>query len=277
MSSYYRTKHIVTDIKKHIDSKEPFSFVRFGDGCLKLMKCLLKDENNCFEDLSCRKKFITQSIDSNHYGFIKKFWKIYANNANYIDSFDCYLDKNSVFYKRYTFMSLGTRKLIRRWREIYKYFGIENTMYCNPDISYLIFVDFFNFLDFLAGKNICIISSYKDGLNSLYTVPFKFTAIMIPPKQSNHFQGSFGKVKKFIRINATKYDAFLIAGGVIGKIYAGMVKQHGGIALDIGNVIETWVSKKFRLRNRYLFRISKKHPLMFSLRRKIEGVDKNYI
>lgn len=39
---------------------------------------------------------------------------------------------------------------------------------------------------------------------------------------------------------------FLVAGGVLGKFYAARIKQHGGIALDIGSVIDGWANKVTR-------------------------------
>lgn len=37
-------------------------------------------------------------------------------------------------------------------------------------------------------------------------------------------------------------DLVLIAGGIVGKILLGHAKEHGAVALDIGSVIDDWVS-----------------------------------
>ncbi|GAB0118215.1 tetratricopeptide repeat protein [Acidisoma sp. 7E03] len=39
---------------------------------------------------------------------------------------------------------------------------------------------------------------------------------------------------------------FLVAGGVLGKFYAAKIKQHGGVALDIGSVIDGWAARATR-------------------------------
>ena len=39
---------------------------------------------------------------------------------------------------------------------------------------------------------------------------------------------------------------FLIGGGLIGKIFALKVKEQGGIALDVGAMIDYWFSRYTR-------------------------------
>ncbi|WP_284948316.1 GT-D fold domain-containing protein [Acidisoma cladoniae] len=41
-------------------------------------------------------------------------------------------------------------------------------------------------------------------------------------------------------------EVVLIAGGILGKLYASNIKQHGGIALDIGSLADRWLGKKTR-------------------------------
>jgi hypothetical protein len=39
---------------------------------------------------------------------------------------------------------------------------------------------------------------------------------------------------------------FLVAGGILGKFYAATIKRHGGIALDIGSVVDGWARRHTR-------------------------------
>lgn len=39
---------------------------------------------------------------------------------------------------------------------------------------------------------------------------------------------------------------FLVAGGILGKFYAAKIKQYGGVALDIGSVVDSWAKKMTR-------------------------------
>ena len=41
-------------------------------------------------------------------------------------------------------------------------------------------------------------------------------------------------------------EVVLVAGGMLGKLYAATIKQHGGIALDIGSLADRWADKKTR-------------------------------
>ena len=39
---------------------------------------------------------------------------------------------------------------------------------------------------------------------------------------------------------------FLIAGGFLGKLYASTIRRHGGVALDIGSLVDSWMGRKTR-------------------------------
>lgn len=39
---------------------------------------------------------------------------------------------------------------------------------------------------------------------------------------------------------------FLVAGGLLGKIYCDRIKQLGGIAFDIGAVVDAWMGHNTR-------------------------------
>jgi tetratricopeptide (TPR) repeat protein len=39
---------------------------------------------------------------------------------------------------------------------------------------------------------------------------------------------------------------FLIAGGILGKFYAATIRKHGGIALDIGSLVDAWTGRATR-------------------------------
>jgi hypothetical protein len=37
-------------------------------------------------------------------------------------------------------------------------------------------------------------------------------------------------------------DAFLVGAGVLGKIYCDEIKARGGVALDIGSILDSWAN-----------------------------------
>lgn len=39
---------------------------------------------------------------------------------------------------------------------------------------------------------------------------------------------------------------FLVAGGILGKIYAATIRRCGGIALDVGSIVDAWTGRATR-------------------------------
>jgi hypothetical protein len=39
---------------------------------------------------------------------------------------------------------------------------------------------------------------------------------------------------------------FLVAGGLLGKIYAATIRRHGGIAIDVGSLVDAWTGRATR-------------------------------
>lgn len=59
-----------------------------------------------------------------------------------------------------------------------------------------------------------------------------------------HYPQAFRRVREQIRRNGKQ--VYLVAGGVFGKIYCADIKKAGGIAIDIGSLIDQWVGLKTR-------------------------------
>ena len=41
-------------------------------------------------------------------------------------------------------------------------------------------------------------------------------------------------------------ELFLVAGGILGKFYAATIRRHGGVALDIGSIVDAWMGHMTR-------------------------------
>jgi hypothetical protein len=39
---------------------------------------------------------------------------------------------------------------------------------------------------------------------------------------------------------------FLVAGGLLGKFYTATIRRHGGIALDVGSLVDAWTGRHTR-------------------------------
>ena len=61
---------------------------------------------------------------------------------------------------------------------------------------------------------------------------------------------SFKDIISIIKERANNYDLWLVAGGELGRLYTGYIKQLGGRAFDIGFVIEYWLELDIPVRLR---------------------------
>ena len=55
-----------------------------------------------------------------------------------------------------------------------------------------------------------------------------------------HFPNYFVRLSDELR-SIERGQTFLVAAGFLGKIYCDIIRQHGGIALDIGSIADRWV------------------------------------
>jgi hypothetical protein len=65
--------------------------------------------------------------------------------------------------------------------------------------------------------------------------------------KENHYPDRFDWLKNNINI-PYQGAIFLVGAGVLGKIYCDVIKEKGGIAIDIGAVFDAWANVKSRLK-----------------------------
>ena len=63
--------------------------------------------------------------------------------------------------------------------------------------------------------------------------------------QKAHFPDYFNDLCSSISV-AYKGEVFLVAAGFLGKIYCNIIKEQGGIALDIGSAADYWLNYNTR-------------------------------
>jgi hypothetical protein len=64
--------------------------------------------------------------------------------------------------------------------------------------------------------------------------------------QEDHYPEHFEWLKSNIQV-PFKGAVFLVGAGGLGKIYCDVIKQKGGIAIDIGSIFDAWAKVKSRL------------------------------
>jgi len=57
---------------------------------------------------------------------------------------------------------------------------------------------------------------------------------------TSHYPDRFTQIQDEIKIPVPG-TIFLVAGGVLAKIYCAWIKEKGGIAIDIGSIVDGWV------------------------------------
>jgi hypothetical protein len=101
-----------------------------------------------------------------------------------------------------------------------------------------------------------IISCYP-GIDSAVTAAFgvKSTQLYRIPEQaanigrqpdSEHYPARFNEIISSLRV-PDMGAVFLVAAGILGKLYCTRIKELGGIAIDIGSVADVWMGQSSRL------------------------------
>jgi hypothetical protein len=249
----YNLEYILNDIETSILQKKPFSIARLGDGDLKLLVSVQANLPNPW-------KFKQQGIPLQQAGWIRNIYRNSCNNANYVSSFDLYFD-GSMWPRP---MSSGMRKKIRGWKQIYINNGIVNENHCSPEIGFLFFLDEpRNLFSILKDKRICLITCFNNVEMKLKNLGYNVNSLIIPGRNQNQFRMYHKNIKRIIR-RTKNYDVFLVGAGSLGRGYSNCIKNHGGIAIDIGQVFDAWAGclvakriKKFvRMTNSLTFQLT---------------------
>jgi len=225
----YNLNYILHDIETCINNKKPFSISRLGDGDLKLLTVASNGHFN-------RWKFNQQGIPVSEHEFVCKLYKESCNNANYVSSFDMYFD--GTIWRRP--LSRGMRKKIQFWKRLYRKVGIKNENYCSPEIGFLFFLNEpRNLFSILANKRICLITCFPRVEGKINGLGYNCTTFLIPGRNEHHYKVYYTNIEKLSKI-ATSFDAFLVGAGTLGRGYSNCIKANGGVAIDIGQVFDSW-------------------------------------
>lgn len=253
----YSINFIKNDIVSHIERKTPFSLVRVGDGDLKLLVTLIDNKVN-------KVKFNRNGIPHNEGDKILRLYKNACNNANYTTSFEMYYTDK--FWSRK--FSPGTKKKVQNWKEIYKKIGIVNSNFCNPEIGHLLFLEDVNLMSEIKGKRICLITCFRNVERMLKKKGFNVTSIIIPALNKGHYS-KYRNIVKQIRDKISDVDVFLIGAGALGMGYSNVIKNNGGVSIDVGQVMNIWSGQRKAGRFKGILRFNRK-TLLFKLTEKVK-------
>lgn len=238
----YKTVEILTSLKEAIDTRAPFSLIRFGDGGIKLIHAYFYNDRDQLDQIVEKEGIPYDKIKS-----LIDLWAIASSNANYIDTPEVYFTET--FWPRvkgHKKISEKTVQRLKMWKRLYKIANFEIENFCNPEVNFLSCLNYFRyngFPDLLVNKKVCIITSRDDLKKVLVHYNADIDIIQVPGFTMNQykvFQDVLGKIKS----DARKYDLWLVAAGELGRIYPGIIKFNGGRAFDIGSTVDYWVTKR---------------------------------
>lgn len=238
----YRVKEILSKLETCITNDEPFSHIRFGDGGLKYMSAVLRGDVKSLNEILRKEGMPHDRIIE-----IFELWGYYARQADFIDTPQVYLD--GYFWPREKGggrkISDGTTRKLIGWKDLYNRSEIDNESYCNPESNYLMTTrlrkDTKTILDLMKDRKVCIITARPGIKETLKAYGYNIDTIQIVRQYENQYKRSFENVVFQVREYADKYDFWLTAAGELGRIYSGLIKEHGGRTIDIGFIIEFWL------------------------------------
>ncbi len=243
----HTTEEILKDLLQHIERKEPFSTIRYGDAVFGMVASFFcpglitvgkwrgrkgrKFSNTIMGQLTIPKE--------KREAIMRRVVRA-ADNANYCDCFDAYY---------YLDTKKGVGIIGRKWKEIHETAGITNENYCNPYVHYFSIVEGeLNILNVIKGRKVFCISNNVQIANRLKRLSgaLSIETYMIPRRgrTGKHFRKHYEQIMSFIRNNAKKYDVFLIGAGLLGKVYCDEIKRRGGIAYDSGRLFDLWAGTR---------------------------------
>lgn len=260
----HTTKEILIDLQIHMQTKSSFALMRLGDGGLKYIHATLFNDTDQLIQISEKEGIPICKVD-----YILDLWKTSANICNYIDSTQVYF--SDYFWPRVRkgkqSMSKDTVSKMKGWLKLYRLAGFRNENFCNPEINFLSCIDIcdITLLDLIHDVNVCCITSYDESLVRSTLGTTNIDVITIANQTGNQFSTSFNSVISNISKNSKNYDIWLIAAGELGRIYTGLIKYYGGIAFDIGSLIDFWCKKIIPVRLKWFIQPSKQSPLKLGL------------
>lgn len=260
----YTVREILTELEDCIKNKKPYSLIRFGDGGIKALETIIYGTNmSRFLEILDKEGILFNKVYSMFH-----LWGRFASEANFIDSPEVYFaDK---FWPRFTEQKRSRiLPVIKNWKKIYCDAEFDNERYVNPEVNFLMLIqrnDCPNLIDVIKGKKVRCITNHKE-VNSLLSNVCDSSICEIVGWNENQFINNYKDVTKEIKRDAKKYSLWCVGAGELGRVYTGLIKKHGGRAIDLGSVFDTWTTNKIPIRLQgYITRLSN-NSLKFRLTR----------
>ena len=208
-------------LKKYIKKLRHFNISYFN---FKFQNFFKKELINSFYEAD----FIGVPIKHNYYGYSSSVRKFEKNITDYFD-----FDQNKYVDNHFQL------EFLKKENENRLINPLAEKLISNKKIGLITHFNLNNFISEFNSSVICQIGIPKRDLRKL--------------KTKMNFE-KYNSVIEFINKNNKKVDIWFLAAGAYAKPFGTQIKKNGGIAVDLGSVIDTWDgeyhSRKF-LRNFY--------------------------
>jgi len=259
---FLNTGDVVVQVRTALAEKRPFAMIRLGDGEGAFMRMSEEEERRGFSHLYARNRadranvWFAGEIDLAESGFLNQALKL-RDLVREVDIIGLpYRSWVEHEYKLLSVVSVST--LVNTLRTVDDVAG-EQQFFCRQDVH-----AHMNDLGELAQlvreqDEIGLISCHpglparlKDvmGLQDVefHKLPGEklFRAHLGEEAVSGvHFPDVFDSVMTALD-RPLNGKLFLVAGGILGKFYCGRIRASGGVALDVGSVVDAWVGAATR-------------------------------
>lgn len=263
--TFIEISDFIKKIEDAVKNKEPYSFVRLGDGEGALL------------DYSLNSKLLDINYLSEHFGpdcSLSELSEVQSLLRTSIKSADLIGLRDDIINVEFDHAkeTKNETEFLEDFKPAFKLRGVDanlpyidarriamlhKTVGClNVEPAQSFCSQWVGFDYFLTGalpailseqKNIGLISArvgMDKQLEKALGVPVSF--YQIPDKHARqggvaerHYPDAFHRIKDEIDV---KYEGmpFIVAGGIVGKAYCQIIKAKGGVALDLGGLIDCW-------------------------------------
>lgn len=259
---WYSLDKVISDLQDHYVNKVPYAFIRFGDGEGTWGHFSAEDEMHFHTMYRANRNefwniWFGQSKIENRDSFFSQMRRLEArmNEANVIG-----VPPKSWISHEYSTGSLrgipGTANVIRNLSAK----DLHATALCTQLMHYEL-SDSGSFFKFLGDlETVTIITCHPetvDVMKAKFNIP-NVVHIAVPGEPSRskllgetsirgeHYPTYFESNMALISSMDWAGKVCLVGGGILGKIYCLEIKKNGGIAIDIGSVMDKWNNKKTR-------------------------------
>ncbi len=254
-SKFLDPKQVAGKILSAIAQREGFSFLRIGDGEGRFVGPHLRRFPHLWSETQAiaKRVWFWNSKEIPDAAFFRSLEDAYLN-ANVIGLNPEYRitleSRNNLF--GYLGVTNGNRFLFEH-QDGYKGFTCNNW-----DNVVLESMNFYRELPNIArqiGCRICIISPHKGLISRIdwlaeadlieFVIPSEgHPAIVGDSLSEPHYPDTYHRCLRFIESRSG--DIFLIAAGVFAKLYCEAARSSGNIAIDLGSLIDKWLSYQTR-------------------------------